>query len=103
MATASIIEYSGLASDRGSGLPLPKEPGLANASSPMTLGATAASAAFADSTTLVRISSVGGTCHVAFGTAPTATAANTSIPSGGSMDFAVPVGATYKVAVFLGA
>jgi hypothetical protein len=103
MATAAIVEYANLATNQGSGVPIPLEPGVTNASSPVTLGATTASAAFASKTCLVRVSAVGGTCHVAFDTAPVATTANTSIPAGGTMDFWVPKGESFKVAVLLGA
>jgi hypothetical protein len=102
MATATIVEYSKLAAIDGGGVPIPLEPGVPNASSPVTLAATTASSAFADGTVLVRVSAVGATCYVAFGTAPTATAANTPIPDGATFDFWVPKGGQFKVATLLG-
>jgi hypothetical protein len=96
MTTVAVVEYTNLAADRGTGVPLPVEPGVAQGA--VTIGAAAASEAFADGTKLVRLSATGA-CHVRFGTAPTATTDDTHIPAGGIVDFWVRAGSGLKVSV----
>lgn len=61
-------------------------------------GASAASAAFANNTNLVRLST-DAICSVEFGTAPVSTAAKARMAANQTEYFAVPLGAVYKVAV----
>lgn len=96
MATASVVEYTSLASTRSEGFPAPLEPGVAQ--SAITIGTTTQSAAFATTTKLVRVSATAA-CHVVFGANPTATTAGIHIPAGGMVDFFVGYRSGLKLAV----
>lgn len=66
-----------------------------------TIGAAAASAAFADTTRIVRLAAE-AQCFVSFGTAPVADANSIMLTAGAVEYFEVPVGQDYKVSVYDG-
>lgn len=98
MATLYITEFVAQGRD-GAGYvaPAPLVPPVAEQT--VAIGGTStASSAFNARTAVVRILS-DSICSIAWGTAPTATTTTARVPADVPMDFMVPVGQSFKVAV----
>lgn len=102
MATLYITEFSALGtSHRGDTTQIAKQP--PNAEQTITVGgSTTNSGVFATNTSIVRCHA-DTVCSVVFGASPTATAAKMRMAQNQTEYFAVPMNASYKVAVITNA
>lgn len=100
MATLYISEYRrGGADALGQSLPLALEPVVTDQT--VTFTTATSSSAFNDKTRIVRLLA-SASCHVAFGTSPTATASNQRLIAGVEYWRAVDVNSGLKVSVYDG-
>lgn len=99
MATMWITEFNNAGQDKdGQNIPVPSEPPVA--SSTVTFTTATASSAFNASTRFIRMIA-DANCHVAFGTAPTATSASEFLVA--NIEYYRAVESGHKVSVYDGA
>lgn len=98
MAVVFITEYARQGRDAsGYQMVVADEPAIANQTVAITAGSVQSNA-FNALTRFVRVST-DAVCSIEFGTNPTATATTRRMPANTTEYFAVPLGASYKVAV----
>jgi hypothetical protein len=95
MATLYVTEFASVNTFAGKAAQVADQPPLAEQT--VTYTTTVASSAFHAGTEYVRIHT-DAICSISFGTAPTATTAKMRMVAGQTEYFAVPKGASYKVA-----
>jgi hypothetical protein len=99
MAKLYVTEYSDIAQTVRGSAPVGQENADVVEQTPVVIGGgSLASAAFAATTTYVRLHA-DAICSVAFGTGPTATANSRRMGADTTEYFGVPKGSSYKVAV----
>lgn len=91
MGKAYITEYQRLPVQQGLPIQAGYEPGLRNASSPVTFSTAASSATFDAQTVAVRIH-VDAICSYSFGSSPTATTSDARMPADHTEIFGVNPG-----------
>lgn len=99
MAKLYVTEYANMGETLRGAPPIALEPELAE--QVVTFTTTTQSSAFNASTRFVRIHT-DSICHIAFGASPTATTSKRRLAIDQTEYFAVPPGASYKVAAVTG-
>lgn len=97
MAVLYITEFRDIGGIANFNVPIAAQPQLVNQTVAIG-GASTASSTFGANTSMVRLHT-DAICSIQFGTSPTATSSTARMAANQTEYFAVPIGASYKVAV----